>query len=159
MRKEMYNANDNGAMGKTFERDLKILLNKADQVSAAGKVDLRYNRKCIELKTGSGTLAIEGDKMLKGNSLVIYVPVVDMQAPVEKQEGFLLSRETFITLLTELELIRVKTATNGSKVVAIQTIWNHKQNKPHSKKKFEALLDALYDNCICTLEEWVEGLE
>lgn len=159
MRKELYNHNDDGNRGKTFERDLKVKLDKADELSAAGKIDLRYSRKCIECKTGSGELGEVGSKMLKGNSLVIYVPVVDMDAPVEKQEGFVLSRDKFLEILSELELIRTKTSTKGKLIYSIQTIWNHKQNKPHSKKKYEALLDALYENCICTLEEWVQGLK
>ncbi len=159
MRKEMYSAHDDGKMGKTFERDLKVKLERADELSAAGKIDLRYNRKCIECKTGSGELGDAGTKKLKGNSLVIYVPVVDMDAPVEKQEGFVLSRDKFIEILEGLELIRTKKATNGRLVYSIQTIWNHKQGKPHSRKKYEALLDELYDNCICTLEDWVKGLE
>lgn len=155
MRKEMYKETDCGAMGKTFERDLKMLFGQADKVASPGKTDLRRRYKNIECKTNAGELGEVGGKLIKGSSLVIYVPVVNMELPVEKQEGFLIDRAVFLEILEELELIRTKKSTSGKMKVTIQTIWNHKQNKPHSLKKYNALLDALYERCEMTLEEWV----
>ena len=155
MRKEMYKDSDCGAMGKTFERDLKVLFGQADKVASPGKADLRRRYKNIECKTNAGELGEVGGKLIKGSSLVIYVPVVNMELPVEKQEGFLIDRAVFLEILEELELIRTKKSTSGKMKVTIQTIWNYKQNKPHSLKKYNALLDALYERCEMTLEEWV----
>ena len=156
MRKEMYKANDDGAMGKTFERDLKVLLAKADKVTSPGKADFRNHYKNGEIKTGAGELGDLGDRLIKGSSFVVYVPVVDMEKPVEKQEGFVLDRATFIEMLDELGLIRTKKSTSGTMKVTIQTFWNHKLGKPTSVKKYNALLDALYERCEYTLEEWLE---
>ena len=155
MRKEMYKSTDDGAMGKTFERDLKVLLGQADKVASPGKADFRRRYKYGESKTGAGELGELGGKLIKGSSFVIYVPVVNMNLPVEKQEGFVLDRATFIETLEELGLIRTKKSTYGTMKVTIQTFWNHSKNKPHSLKKYNALLDALYERCEMTLEEWV----
>jgi hypothetical protein len=156
MRKEMYKASDDGAMGKTFERDLKVLLGQADKVASPGKADFRKRYKYGEIKTGAGELGELGGKLIKGSSFVIYVPVVDMDKPVEKQEGFVLDRVTFIELLEGLGLIRTKKSTSGAMKVTIQTFWNHKAGKPTSVKKYNALLDALYEKSEYTLEEWLE---
>lgn len=156
MRKEMYKANDDGAMGKTFERDLKVLLGQADKVASPSKADFRRRYKYGEIKTGAGELGDLGGKLIKGSSFVVYVPVVDMEKPAEKQEGFILDRVTFIEMLEELGLIRTKKSTSGAMKVTIQTFWNHKAGKPTSVKKYNALLDALYERCEYTLEEWLE---
>lgn len=156
MRKEMYKDSDSGAMGKTLERDLKVLLGQADKVASPSKADFRKRYKYGEIKTGAGELGELGGKLIKGSSFVVYVPVVDMEKPVEKQEGFVLDRVTFIELLNELGLIRTKKSTSGAMKVTIQTFWNHKAGKPTSIKKYNALLDALYERCAYTLEEWLE---
>ena len=156
MRKEMYKASDDGAMGKTFERDLKVFLGQADKVASPDKADFRRRYKNGEIKTGAGELGYVCGKLVKGSSFVVYVPVVDMDKPIEKQEGFILDRVTFIEMLDELGLIRTKKTTHGTMKVTIQTFWNHKQGKPTSVKKYNALLDALYERCAYTLEEWLE---
>ena len=96
MRKEMYKQEDFGKMGKTFERDLKVLLGLSDKVSSPGKVDFRKRYKNYEAKTGAGELGNVGGKLIKGCSLVAYVPVVNMNLPVEKQEGFILVKAVFL---------------------------------------------------------------
>lgn len=155
MRKELYKDTDSGLMGKTFERDLKVFLGYADMVASPGKADLRRRYKNHEFKTGAGELGDVGAKLIKGSSLVLYVPVINMSLPVEKQEGFLIDRAVFLEILEDLELTRIKKSTSGKMKITIQTFWNHKQNKAHSAKKYNALLDALYNNCIMTLEEWI----
>ena len=156
MRKAMYNENDCGAMGKTFERDLKVLLGLVDEVASPGKTDFRKRYKNGEAKTGAGELGELGGKLIKGSSFGVDVPVVNMDLPVERQEGFVLDRAVFIEMLDSLGLLRTKKSTSGAMKVTIQTFWNHKQNKPHSAKKYNALMDALYENCEMTLEEWLE---
>ena len=153
MKNYNYKLTDTGANGKTFERNLKAYFNQQDKVSRQGKIDFRRDRKCYEVKTGAGEL----DSLLKGKiKYVCYVPVVDINAPVDRQEGFILERETFINLLETCGLIREKTTTSGSRKVTIQTFWNNSKNAPHSKKKYELLLSELYDNCIMTLDEYFE---
>jgi hypothetical protein len=90
---------------------------------------------------------------------VIYVPVVIEAWPVEKQEGFVLERETFLELLEEVGLVRHKISTSGQDRVTIQTFWNHSKNKPHGKKYF-ALLDKLYDESLVTFDQFAadEGI-
>ena len=153
MKNYNYKETDCGAMGKTFERNLKACFNHKEIVSRQGKIDFRRDHKCYEIKTGAGEL----DSLLKGKiKYVCYVPVVNMNLDIEQQEGFILEREIFLNLLKTCGLIRNKTATNGSRKVTIQTFWNNSKNAPHSKKKYELLLSELYDNCIMTLEEYFE---
>lgn len=155
MRKEMYQIQDSGARGKTFERDLKVFLGQVDKVASPGRADFRRRYKYGEIKTGAGELGNAGEKLIKGSSFVIYVPVVNMELPVERQEGFVFDRATFLETLESVGLIRSKKSTSGAEKVTIQTFWNHSKNKPHSLKKYNALLEALYENCECTLEEWL----
>ena len=153
MKNYNYKETDCGAMGKTFERNLKACFNQKEIVSRQGKIDFRRDRKCYEVKTGAGEL----DSLLKSKiKYVCYVPVVNMEAAVDRQEGFILEREIFINLLETCGLIREKTATNGSRKVTIQTFWNNSKNAPHSKKKYNLLLSELYDNCIMTLDEYFD---
>ena len=92
MKNYNYKLTDTGANGKTFERNLKAYFNQQDKVSRQGKIDFRRDRKCYEVKTGAGEL----DSLLKGKiKYVCYVPVVDINAPVDRQEGFILERETW----------------------------------------------------------------
>ena len=148
-----YRLTDCGMMGKTFERDLKAAFNQKAIVAKQGKIDFRRARKCFEVKTGAGEL----DYLLKSSvRYVVYVPVVDMTQPVDRQEGFILDRSTFLNLLDETGLVREKISTSGQHKVTIQTFWNAKQGKPHGAK-YPKLLDALYDNCLMTLDEFFEN--
>lgn len=151
-----YKMTDCGANGKTFERDLKAAFNRKAVVSKQGEVDFRKSYKNYEVKTAAGELGNYGEKLVKGVSLVLYVPVVNPALPVTEQEGFILDRVTFLECLESCGLIREKVSTSGQHKVTIQTFWNNKLNKPHGAKYFK-LLDALYDNCLMTLEEWFDG--
>lgn len=145
-----YKPIDDGAAGKTFERDVKALFGQKAVVSKQGKIDFRRAAKCYELKTGAGEL----DFLYKSKiRYVIYVPVVVMDRPVEKQEGFLLDRVEFLALLERVGLVRHKISTSGQEKVTIQTFWNGKLNKPHGKKYF-SLLDELYENAIMTFDQF-----
>lgn len=151
-----YKITDSGKYGKTFERDLKAAFDRKPVVSKPGCVDFRFNHKNHEIKTGAGELGSYDSKLIKGASLVVYVPVVNDSLNVTAQEGFILYRETFLQCLSDCNLIREKISTTGQRKITIQTFWNHKLNKPHGAKYYK-LLDSLYDNCIMTLEEWFEG--
>jgi hypothetical protein len=151
-----YKVTDSGALGKSFERDVKAFFNQKAVVSKQGKIDFRRKSKCYELKTGAGEL----DFLFKSKiRYVVYVPVVIEALPVEKQEGFVLERETFLELLEEVGLVRHKVSTSGQDRVTIQTFWNHKLNKAHGKKYFD-LLDQLYDKSLVTFDQFMadEGI-
>lgn len=148
-----YKATDSGKLGKACERDLKAAFNQRAVVSKQGKIDFRRDHKCAEVKTGAGEL----DQVLRSSvKYVIYVPVVNESLPVTAQEGFVLRREAFLECLESCGLIRYsKKSTSGQVKVTIQTFWVHKENKPHGRKYY-ALLDSLYENCIMTLEEYFD---
>lgn len=158
-----YKKNDCGAIGKLFEAELKRTVGLKEAVSKAGKVDMRKCKKNYEIKQGAGELGNAGDKLLKGCSRVVYVPVVtgepkseeDISEWIKSQEGFVLERETFLQCIENAGLLREKISSAGIAKITIQTFWNNKLDKPHGKKYY-ALLDQLYENCLCTLEDWLE---
>lgn len=149
-----------GEKGDTFEIALKEFFGLELAVSPQKVVDLPikisskvkgFNK--VEVKTGAGEIKHE----LKGNSFVIYCPVVDMSTDLIHQEAFILERKVFIECVKRSGCYRdSKRTTNNTYTEAIQTFWNNKQNKPHGKKLF-ALLDELYENGT-PLSEWLEEL-
>lgn len=150
---------NDGLHGDCLELGLKGWLGLELAMSGKGVVDLKtkvsdtvktYNK--VEVKTGAGQIP----NNLKGNSYVVYCPVVDLDKPLNKQEAFVVKRTVFIKCLQEAECYRVgKRTTAGTTTEAIQTFWNRKLNKPHGRK-LERLLDALYASGCQTLEEWLE---
>ena len=153
-----YKSTDCGAYGKATEESVKAFLHLKVNVSRAGRTDLRKDHVCYEVKTGAGELGLAGGKLVKGSTMVIYIPVIDETADITAQEGFVMSRDLFLETLDECGLIREKTSTSGQRKVTIQTFWNRKQNKPHGKG-YQRMLDAFYDlegNGVQTLEEWLE---
>lgn len=145
-----YKSSDCGANGKTFEREVKAFFGQKAIVAKQGKIDFRKHSKCYELKTGAGEL----DFLMKSKiRYVIYVPVVRPDEAVERQEGFVLERITFLAILEETGLIRKKVSTSGQEKVTIQTFWNNKQDKPHGKKYFQ-LLDRLYEESLVTFDQF-----
>lgn len=150
---EEYKATDCGRWGKAFERANKNHFNQKDKISKQGAVDSRRRGKCFEDKTGAGELDFLYRSKVK---YVKYVPVVDENVAECYQEGFIFEREVFLNMLEDIGLVRSKISTSGQERITIQTFWNHSKNKPHGKKYF-ALIDACYDNCIMTLEEYYEA--
>jgi hypothetical protein len=148
---------NDGLAGDCFELALHDHFGQPLRVSGNGVVDLKarvtaktYNK--VEVKTGAGQIP----NNLKGNSYVVYCPVVDLSLPLHKQEAFVVKRTVFIKCLQEAECYRVsKRTTSGQTTEAIQTFWNRKLNKPHGRK-LSYLLDALYASGCQTLEEWLE---
>ena len=153
MKQYGYKMEDSGKMGKTFERELKATFNQKEVVARQGKIDFRRDRKCYEVKTGAGELDFLLHSSIK---YVVYVPVVNMQEAIERQEGFVMERATFLDCLDAVGLIRTKKSTAGEMKTTIQTFWNTKQNKPHGAKLYK-LLDLLYENCLMTLEDYFEN--
>lgn len=147
---------NDGLAGDCFELALHDHFNQPLRVSGNGVVDLKarvtaktFNK--VEVKTGAGQIP----NNLKGNSYVVYCPVVDLSLPLYKQEAFVVKRAVFIKCLQEAGCYRAsKTTSSGQTTEAIQTFWNRKQNKPHGRK-LEYLLNALYDSGCQTLEEWL----
>lgn len=137
-----YLSTDTGATGKAFERACKEHLHMLSKVARAGRADLRRTGVYHEVKTGAGELGSEGEKLVKGSSMVIYCPKVDEDKELDKQNAYVMTRKTFLFVLDVVGLLREKTSTNGQRKVTIQTFWNNKQNAPHGKKYFK-LLDAL----------------
>lgn len=149
-----YKESDCGRFGKVTECNIT----GSDSVKTAGRVDWTYLRKRYEIKTGAGELGNVGERLVKGASMVLYIPIPEVEADgsldVARQEGFILTRTAFLEAIETAGLLREKTSTSGSRKVTIQTFWNRKLNKPHGKG-YERLLDALYENCEQTLEELI----
>lgn len=153
-----YKKHDDGKVGKATEEAIKEFLGLKVCVAKAGRTDMRKAHVCYEIKTGAGELGNLGEKLVKGSTMVIYIPVVNESLPVYRQEGFVMSREAFLTTLDSLGLIREKTSTAGTKKITIQTFWNKKKDKPHGKG-LERMLDAFYSmegDEVETLQTWLE---
>ena len=130
------------------------------KVAAPGRTDMRRAAQCYEVKTGAGELGRLGDKLVKGSRYVIYCPVINPDKELTEQRAYVLTRDTFLKVLSEAGLLREKTSTNGERKITIQTFWNNKLNAPHGKKYFK-LLDIL-DFCVsCAqamdFQEWLEN--
>ena len=151
---------NDGLKGDCFELALHDLMGDDLAVSARGVVDIRIKvsekvktSNKVEVKTGAGQIPHN----LKGNSHIIYCPVVDLNKTILEQEAFILPRKTFIECLVESGCYREsKRTTVGSYTEAIQTFWNNSKNAPHGKKYYK-LLDALYATECLTLQEFFEG--
>lgn len=147
--------NSDGNLGKNAEANLKARLGRKPESAPAGKVDLpKFDGRNWEVKTGAGELCRGSEyKPLRGVSAVIYIPVVKEDLPIEEQEGFVLTKQAFIEIIETLGMRKF----NKSRCKwNIQTFWNHTKQAPHGKK-YDLLLDALYEHCEMTLEEWLEA--
>lgn len=146
-----YNPADCGMVGKGFE---SCFTGKYCKPSM--RVDRYLNGRKCEIKTGAGELFAVGKKTLAHCNLVLYCPVVVVDADgyidPYKQEAFFLSKESFLEALTEAGAIREKTTTAKQRKFTIQTFWNRSKNKPHGALLYR-ILDAMYDHCEATLEE------
>ena len=155
-----YKSTDTGATGKAFERACKEHLHMLSKVARAGRSDLRRANVYHEVKTGSGELGNDGEKLIKGSSRVIYCPRVESEKELEKQVAFVLSRADFLLVLESCGLLREKVSTNGQRKITIQTFWNHKLDAPHGKKYFK-LLEALNTCVACgqamTFTDWLKN--
>lgn len=152
-----------GLPGDCFELAIHDFLGQPLEVSARGVVDVKVkvtsNVKTgnkVEVKTGAGQLP----NNLKGNSYVIYCPVVNLDADIFHQEAFVLPRKKFLECLKRAKCYREsKTATGGGTTPAIQSFYNRKLGKPHGLKMY-ALLDELYGvPDMIMLDEFLASLD
>lgn len=155
-----YKSTDTGATGKAFERACKEYLHMLSKVARAGRSDLRRANVYHEVKTGSGELGNDGEKLIKGSSRVIYCPRVESEKEFEKQVAFVLSRADFLLVLESCGLLREKVSTNSQRKITIQTFWNNKLDAPHGKKYFkllEALNACVNDGKAMTFTDWLKN--
>lgn len=150
---------EDGLAGACLELALHDLIGDKLEVRAAGKTDLkmRINGKLcrVEAKTGAGRLLHD----CKGNSFMIYCPVVNLEADLLHQEAFIIRRRVFIEVLQAVELYRAsKNSTSGPATEAIQTFWNRSKNAPHGRKYYR-LLDLLYEKQYKSLEDYIREEE
>lgn len=151
---------NDGLRGDCFELALHDLMGDKLAVSARGVVDIRIRVSAtvktsnkVEVKSGAGQIPHN----LKGNSYIVYCPVVNLEKTILEQEAFILPRKVFIECLKTSGCYREsKRTTAGSYTEAIQTFWNNSKNAPHGKKYYK-LLDALYATDCLTLQEFFEG--
>ena len=159
---EKYNYSDTdcGRNGKAFERLCKETLHMKSKVAAPGRTDMRRAAQCYEIKSGAGELGRLGDKLVKGSRYVIYCPVINPDKELTEQRAYVLTRDTFIEVLSEAGLLREKTSSNGERKITIQTFWNGKLNAPHGKKYFK-LLEMLERAVACArampFSEWLDN--
>lgn len=151
------NKGEDGLAGACFELALHDVLGDKLQVRASGQVDIilviEGKPRRVEAKTGAGRLAND----CRGNSYMLYCPVVNLEADIFHQEAFLVSRKRFIAILQETGLYRAsKNSTSGPATEAIQTFWNRAKNLPHGRKYYK-LLDKLYEESYASLEEYLAG--
>ena len=159
-RRNIQSEKGSGHFGDTFEAGIKALVGQDCLVSRGRSFDLILNKKRYEIKTGAGELGRVGERACAGVSMIIYCPVFDETKPIEKQEAFVIKRQTFLDLLVDVGLYRTNKATTnkGNNIQAIQTFWNRSKNAPHGKKYY-ALIDALYDRMEMTLEDFLKEIE
>jgi len=118
--------NDSGFFGKEFEKAVKHYLNgnkgNVNRVSAKGKHDVKYHGLTIEIKSNCGEI----NNNINSNDYIIYTMdnKTDYNAP---ERAHVLTVEQFINVLDTCGLIRMKRATNGATVRAIQSYKNSKR--------------------------------
>lgn len=147
---------EDGLAGACVELALHDILGEKLEVRAIGKTDLRLmieGKLCkVEVKTGAGRLLHD----CRGNSYMLYCPVVNLEADIYHQEAFLIRRKLFIQILQDVGLYRAsKDSTSGPATEAIQTFWNRSKNAPHGKKYYK-LLDRLYEESYDTIDSYLQ---
>lgn len=158
-----YNANEKncGWRGDAFETGTKEFLGfKNPHVSKAGKSDLRRGDRWYEFKHSAGELGNEGEKLVKGSSMVCYAPIIRDDDELAYIEAYVLSRENFLAILENVGLLREKTSTNGQRKITIQTFWVNKSDKPNGKKYFyliNALEKAVQEGYAMQFSEWLKN--
>lgn len=147
-----------GYWGNNFEANIKDFLGLEPEKAPTGKIDLRHKGKCYDIGQGAKVLnynPASNKRDLCGTPHILYAPKVDMDLPIERQEGFFIKREELLKALENADLIRFRVASNGVRQKTIQTFWNYSKNAPHGVRYYR-LLDELYERCECTLQEWLE---
>lgn len=156
-----YNANAKncGWRGDAFETGTKEFLGvKNPRVSPAGRADFRRGNKWYEFKHSAGELGNDGEKLVKGSSMVCYAPIIRDNDELAYIDAYVLSRENFLAILENVGLLREKTSTNGQRKITIQTFWVNKSNTPNGKKYFylvNALEKAVQEGYAMRFTDWL----
>lgn len=154
-----YNTSNHGWRGDAFETGTKEFLGfKNPHVSKAGKPDLRRGNKWYEFKHSAGELGNDGEKLVKGSSMVCYAPIIRDNDELAYIDAYVLSRENFLAILRNVGLLREKTSSKGVSKVTIQTFWVNKSDKPNGKKYFylvDALENAVRDGYAMRFTDWL----
>ena len=158
-----YNANEKncGWRGDAFEVGTKDFLGaKNPRVSPAGRADFRRGNKWYEFKHSAGELGNDGEKLVKGSSMVCYAPIIRDDDELAYIDAYVLSRENFLAILENVGLLREKTSSKGVRKITIQTFWVNKSNTPNGKKYFyltNALEKAVQEGYAMRFSEWLKN--
>ena len=153
---EKFNLNEENAgfYGMVFECAIKKALGKNAVVSPCGRVDLQKGKK-YEIKQNGGELFPVSRHEIKGVSMVIYAPFIDMSLDLEEQTAFVVERHEFLEILESTKCLRgCKKSSDGREVVSVQTLYNYKLNAPHGAKGRKLIAEFKRRGCK-TLAEWL----
>lgn len=108
-------------------------------ISSARGIDIVFTdengkRRFMEVKSNGSPLAIAAER----SSIMAYAFCVNLEKPLNKQWGYVLSRSAFMEIGEKLHHI-VSGTTSGGRVHTLktQTVWNNKKNAPHGAKAFK----------------------
>lgn len=138
---------DNSLTGCALEIAVRhFFTGKLDvKLAVKGTADVRIRNRWTDVKQGAGELSPDMmTRLLKGSGQVIYVPVVLLDQPLARQEGYVMEREDFLAALQESRALRVKESSSKRKNIphyTIQTFWNVSKWQPHGK-----LLDRMVES-------------
>lgn len=154
-----WESNDSGKYGKTLEMLIKAYNGNKIVIAKQGATDLRKGNKCYEIKSNGGELGESLSNLVKGSSMVIYFPYIDVNTTLLNQEGFVIDKPTFLKVLENAGALRKKVKTSGDECIAIKSVYNMKTQKPISEKFYNALLNGFYEEIEngngMTFEEWI----
>ena len=154
---EKFNLNEENAgfYGMVFECAIKKALGKNAVVSPCGRVDLQKGKK-YEIKQNGGELFPVSRTEIKGVSMVIYAPFIDMAKSLEEQTAFVVDRHEFLEILEITKCLRgCKKSSDGREVVSVQTLYNYKLKAPHGAKGRKLVAEFKRRGCK-TLAEWLD---
>ena len=141
---------DNGIGGKCFEVcTVAEIVKRCMGVKPTGRYDMRYKGATYELKTGCGELGkitynAEGEPIIRIRKVdfYVYAPEYNENYNALKQ-AYVISQADFLSMLYDIGLMRYKKSSYAVKngidrpdKIAIQSFKN-------SRKKYNALYDAL----------------
>ena len=138
---------DSGLIGDALEMAVKDWYGRPLVMSKQGRCDIRIGARNYEVKQGGGELGELGKRLVRGSGWVLYIPVVLLDYPLDKQDGYIMDRADFLRALQDAGALRSKTPTRGNTKVTIQTFWNRSKNKPHGRL-LDKMLEAFdqYEN-------------
>ncbi len=146
-----YGKNHDGALGCIIER----LITEKEYTKKQGIPDYIHG-KHYGIKTGAGTLDY-GNGYSKGETIIIYIPIVNVQEKLKFQDGVVCKREDFLTAMEKAKLIRhnKKTTQGTISPIAIQTFYNRKTGY-YNKKALARMAEELNAVKIMTFREFCE---